>query len=176
VSKLVIAAMLFFSLSTIAVVQADSVESPIQQFLELYSIEEIQYNLRLDDVTLAYNDLFQKAASYESEGFIAYHGDSLDYRIYQDAIRLTLQEVIGIQIPQDFHFLDIPCFGDEILGELEDIMHFFGPDKNEGYKVQPSMVRSYESAIQDLIKNTPSDANRVASYKDDLARAWEDKE
>jgi hypothetical protein len=52
--------------------------------------------------------LFDLARSNETLGFFGYHGSSSDFRIYQDLIRLGLEEILGISIKKDFHFLRIP--------------------------------------------------------------------
>ena len=41
-------------------------------------------------------------------GFVGYHGDSLDYYIYQDIIRYVMEEIVGISVRPDFHFLAVP--------------------------------------------------------------------
>ncbi|MCB1181590.1 MAG: hypothetical protein KDK55_06195 [Chlamydiia bacterium] len=111
-------------------------ESPTEKYLKTHTLDEIKYNLRLDNVSLIYNDLFDKAISKEIEGFVGYHGDSLEYRVYQDVIKIILEEVVGIEIPKDFHFLDIPCFRKQVLQELVDIPKFFQPERNLGMHVQ----------------------------------------
>jgi hypothetical protein len=104
-------------------------ESPTQKHLEIHTMDEIKYNFRLDNITLIYKDLFDKLVPNESEGFIGYHGDSLEYRIYQDVIKIVLEEIVGIDTPIDFHYLDIPCFRDQKIRELADIPQFFLPEK-----------------------------------------------
>lgn len=103
---------------------------PTQKYLEDYSIDEIKYNLRLDNTTLIYKDLFDKAVSKECEGIIGYHGSSLEYRIFQDVIKMVLQEIVGVEIQDDFHFFDIPGFREQRLHDLTDVPLFFLPEKN----------------------------------------------
>lgn len=105
-------------------------ESPTRKYLKIHTMDDIKYNLRLDNASLIYKDLFDKVITKECEGFIGYHGDSLEYRIYQDVIKIILEEVVGIDIPQNFHFLDIPCFRDQNILELEEVPRFFLPEKN----------------------------------------------
>lgn len=111
-------------------------EPPTQKYLQIHSMDEIKYNLRLDNVTLIYKDLFDKLIPKETEGFIGYHGDSLEYRIHQDLIKIVLEEVLGIITPKDFQFLDIPCFREQKIRELADIPQFFLPENHPSNSIE----------------------------------------
>jgi len=65
---------------------------------------------------------FHSIAENESWGHIGYHAAAQDYRIYQDIIRLTIEELLHIPVREDFQFLRIP--GDSDLF-LENIQEFF---------------------------------------------------
>ena len=114
----------------------DEWKSPTLSFLENNTMEEIKYHFYLDGITLIYKDVFDKAIAKEEYGFIGYHGGSLEFRIFQDIIRIVIEEIVGFAIPQNFHFLDIPCFRHQYIHCLNDIPKYFSPDKNLGYKLE----------------------------------------
>ena len=45
-------------------------EPPTQKYLQIHTMDEIKYNLRLDNVTLIYKDLFDKVIPKECKVFI----------------------------------------------------------------------------------------------------------
>lgn len=159
--------MICVGISTAPLLEAVDFQNPTEKFLEAHSMDDIKYNLRLENVTLIYKDQFDKAATYEREGIIGYHGDSLECRIYQDVIRITLEEVVGLSIPKDFHFLDIPCFEEERISALGEVPQFFQPEKNNGSKVQQQLFavnmalyanhnQLGHSAVKNFTINTPT--------------------
>jgi hypothetical protein len=58
----------------------------------------------------------------EQEGFFGYHGSTRGFRIYQDVIRIGIEEVLGIPIRENFHFMRIP--GDRQLTREESALAF----------------------------------------------------
>ena len=93
--------------------------SPTERFVLNNPIEEIKYNLRLDNVTFEYKAVYDKAISQEGSGFFGYHGASSEFRVYQDLIRLVFEEVLKINVPEEFHFLAVPLARRPI--QLEEI-------------------------------------------------------
>lgn len=95
--------------------------SPTTRYLSQNSIEEVKYNLRLDNVTLEHKPLFDKAVAQESLGFFGYYGTSGDFRVYQDLIRIIFEEVLAISIPENFHFLAVPLYPERTIHDLEKV-------------------------------------------------------
>lgn len=83
-------------------------EAPTKRYLAMVSVDEIKYHLKMKHVGLDYRELFEKAIANEQIGFMGYHGDSIDLLIYQDIIRVICEEILGVPIRKDFHFLSIP--------------------------------------------------------------------
>lgn len=131
--------ILFLAIMITSSLVGGEFEKPTIRFLEQHSLEDIKYNLRLDDTTFIYKDLFDKAINKECEGFIGYHGSSREYRIFQDTIRIVLEEVVGIEIPKDFYFLDIPCFRSQKVEDLQTLLHYFLPDQNLGDQIEEQL-------------------------------------
>jgi hypothetical protein len=98
--------------------------SPTEKYVSKNSIEEVKYNLKLDYVTLEHKPLFDKAIAQETFGFFGYYSASVDFRVYQDLIRIVFEEVLGILIPEDFHFVAVPLYSKRFIHDLEDISFF----------------------------------------------------
>ncbi len=116
-------------------------ESPTSDFLKKNSLEEIKYNLRLDQVTMVYKDIYDKAIAAEKEGFLGYHGNSREYRIFQDVIRMIVEEKAGVSVPSSFHFFDIPCFRNEKITDIKEVSNYYLPDKNLGSKIESQVFK-----------------------------------
>ncbi|MCB1117358.1 MAG: hypothetical protein KDK50_02120 [Chlamydiia bacterium] len=101
--------------------------SPTMQYLEKHPPSEIKYHWYLDSANFVHKELFDKIILNEKEGFIGYHGSSLEYRIYQDVIKAVIENIVGIKVPENFHFLCIPGFYNQRIGSLEDVAKSFLP-------------------------------------------------
>lgn len=103
-----------FFLSLWLVLNAGEFESPSKREIEQVGLERIKYHLKGKGVGLDYRELFDKAIAEEARGFIGYHGASVDYLIYQDIIRITVEEVWGVAVRKDFHYLAVPFKREEL--------------------------------------------------------------
>ena len=96
--------------------------SPTELFVEAHGLDQIKRGLKNNQVPISFYKLFEKAQSNEVFGFFGYHGSCRDFRIYQDLIRIGIEEVLDLPIRKDFHFLRIP--GD-MAYDLEGTADFF---------------------------------------------------
>lgn len=99
--------------------------SPSTRQLTFTPLDQIKYNLKGKSAGLEYRELFDKAIAEEKIGFLGYHGNDLDFLIYQDIIRITIEEVVGIPIRKDFHFLAAPLSTQRTLQSLEQLSSSF---------------------------------------------------
>lgn len=83
-------------------------KAPTERFVELYNYEIILQTLRDKGMSLEHRNFFEHIISHEELGFFGYHSSTQGFRIFQDIIRLVLEEVCGLDIKPDFHFLRIP--------------------------------------------------------------------
>lgn len=104
--------------------------SPTKQQVACETLEVIKYNLKAKGTDLHYRELFDKAIEEEKIGFIGYHGDSLSFLIYQDIIKVVVEEVLGLDVRKDFHFFAPPL---QRRGEPESLMELSLHFKKEGY-------------------------------------------
>lgn len=82
---------------------------PTTAFLEEHSKEVVDSVLKNYGMNSLDAQLFHLLVEGENENFIGYHAGCSDYRIFQDIIRCVMEEKLGISIPEDFHFLRVPC-------------------------------------------------------------------
>lgn len=83
-------------------------ESPTKRFVEYHNYEIVLETLRLYGLSLQHRNFFEHITPHEELGFFGYHSSTQGFRIYQDIIRMVLEEICKIQIKKDFHFLRIP--------------------------------------------------------------------
>lgn len=100
--------ILLFSLIASCPASAYEWSPPTARFMEQESWPKIQEGLRANHVSPEYKDFFDRIAKNEDVGFFGYHGTTQEFRIYQDIIRLLMEEVVHIPIRPDFHFMRIP--------------------------------------------------------------------
>lgn len=81
---------------------------PTERFIDAYGWESISSGLKSLGVSMVHRNLFDRVWHREEPGFLGYHGSTQEYRIYQDIIRLILEEHVQIPIRDDFHFFRIP--------------------------------------------------------------------
>lgn len=82
-----------------------------QQYLQSDFEESFTRTLELRKITplsSKQKSLLSNIVDNEVVGFVGYHGDSLDYYIYQDIIRYVMEEIVGVSLRPDFHFLAVP--------------------------------------------------------------------
>lgn len=117
--KLIICLSLFLSQS-----HGSEFISPTKQHVAEVTLEQIKYDLKGKGVGLEYRELFDKAISEETIGFMGYHGDSLDFLVYQDVIRILIEEVLEIPVRKDFHFISTPFK----INDIQSISKLFVKD------------------------------------------------
>lgn len=82
--------------------------SPTERYIGAYGWDSIAVSLKSYGVTMVHRNLFDRISLREEVGFIGYHGSTQEFRIFQDLIRLILEEIVGMPIREDFHFFRIP--------------------------------------------------------------------
>jgi len=82
--------------------------SVTERYKDYHGKETIENSLRASSVSLVNKNLFDRIAHHEEIGCIGYHGSTQSFRVYQDSIRFVLEEIVGLSIPDAFHFFRIP--------------------------------------------------------------------
>lgn len=79
------------------------------RYLQDHAIEDI---VESQDSSLSFEEkvpMFLEIASHETkDSFFGYHGMSQKSRLFQDVLRAVFEEILGVDLPQNFHFLRIP--------------------------------------------------------------------
>lgn len=91
-----------------ASVATDREQSPTHRFLTEHPFEDIIKELNKFNYSKKDEALFNKLIEQENSCFIGYHASSSDFRIFQDVIRLTIEEIMNISLPSNFHFFRNP--------------------------------------------------------------------
>jgi hypothetical protein len=100
--------------------------------IERDSWSKIEKHLKDMKISSQYFHLFNSISESEDWGHIGYHGANQDFRIYQDIIRLVMEEVLKIQIREDFQFLRVPGDEDLNLNSIQEFQDFWGKLDNKG--------------------------------------------
>lgn len=83
-------------------------QSPTQRFVEFHHYENILHSLKNHGLSLEHRIFFEHIIPHEEVGFFGYHSSTQGFRIFQDIIRMVLEEVCGMEIKKEFHFLRVP--------------------------------------------------------------------
>lgn len=97
--------VLFILLARTACLHATS---PSQRFFLKHPLQTVISTTVSQGIEMKELAFFQSVMDQEVEGFIGYHGGCSDYRLFQDLIRFVVQDVLNINVRDDFHFLRIP--------------------------------------------------------------------
>lgn len=113
---------------------------PTERYLLHNPLEEVKYNLRLDNVTLEHKPIFDKAVAQETLGFFGYYGASADFRVYQDLIRFIFEELLGVPVREDFHYLAVPLYPKRTISDLEEISHSIFDGKSKVHEITKQLL------------------------------------
>jgi hypothetical protein len=100
------------------------------------SFQRTQTLLKLGDLTPESTSYLNKIVENEVQGFLGYHGDSIDYLIYQDIIRFIIEEIVGIPVRADFHFLAPPLDPMIKIQTKAQLAPIFDAKKNKALTLQ----------------------------------------
>lgn len=82
--------------------------SPTEKYLAVNDISKIKPHLKSIGIRKAHVAIINQVIQEEKLGFFGYHGARREFLIFQDIIRYGIEEILGIPIRSDFHFLRIP--------------------------------------------------------------------
>lgn len=126
--------LLFFNLYCENFESSDSSQfsAPTLKFLENRREDYLKDVFEENERLIPLKGLLDEAISCEQLGFFGYHGCCSDFRIFQDLIRIGIEEILEIPIKKDFHFLRIPG------------------DKLYTYNTPAEIFENYQDDIDDL--------------------------
>lgn len=94
--------------------------SPTERYKKAHSMHQVEAVLNSLHATALNKEMFQRMIGNETAGFFGYHGGCRDYRIFQDIIRIGIEEFLAIPIRFDFHFLRVPGLDELKYGSAEE--------------------------------------------------------
>lgn len=96
--------------------------STTERFLELHPYSEIIKKTKLSNFNIRQKSFYEVLISNEERGFMGYHGCSHSFRVFQDIIRITLEEIVKFEFKKDFYFFRFP--GDPLVNNHSDAKDF----------------------------------------------------
>lgn len=145
--------------STTAVVE--TLVPPSRRYIATHNYNAIVAKFKSFGTKQVHFDLFEKLMNNETPGFVGYHGARRDFRIFQDIIRIAIEEILEIPIRPDFHFFRIP--GDPIqeIGTARDFLKKYNYDIFDDIHVLGHQILSINIA---LYESYTDDANSTVFY------------
>lgn len=92
-------------------------KEPSKRFLDKNPYKTVESKLRQQGFSIKQKNFYDTVMEQEERGYIGYSASSYAFRVFQDIVKMTLEEVLQLEFKKDFHFFRIP--GDP---ELEDFM------------------------------------------------------
>lgn len=120
---------------------------PTEMLIARESWDSIESSLIHFKVPLTMIPLFDSIAKNEDWGHIGYHGANHEFRFYQDVIKLTLQEILAIQIREDFQFLRIPGDSDLNLNSIQEFTKYWKGSVNNRDELRARQLLSLNYGI-----------------------------
>lgn len=102
---------------------------PTFQLIEREGKARIEKKLRKNGISKDLEVFFDSIGATEDWGHIGYHGANQGYRVYQDIIRFTIEEILDIPIRDDFHFFRVPGDTALNLNSVSEFVKYWGKDK-----------------------------------------------
>ena len=91
--------------------------SPSARHIDAYGWDAIAGSLKDYGLSMVHRNLFDRICHREEVGFVGYHGSTQQFRIFQDIIRLVIEEIIDLPLREDFEFFRVP--GDPLFSGEE---------------------------------------------------------
>lgn len=132
--KIILLFILIFAQITAGIPVDGPYLSPTEQLIKRETRERIEKKLKSMHLPKEMIPFFDSIAATEDWGHLGYHGASQSYRVYQDVIRLTVEEIIGIPVREDFQFLRVPGDLDLNLDSMDEFEEYWGKIDNKSEK------------------------------------------
>ncbi|MGZ3633301.1 MAG: hypothetical protein ACXU9U_05680 [Parachlamydiaceae bacterium] len=118
-------------------------ESTTARFLQEHPFSEIDATLRKQSIILKQKSFFDIVTEQEEPGHIGYNASSHHFRIFQDIIRIILEEIVDLEFKKDFHFFRLPH--DENISDFNHSSEFltkYHPSINDNLSEQRDQLIS----------------------------------
>ncbi|MBA2727181.1 MAG: hypothetical protein H0U49_03295 [Parachlamydiaceae bacterium] len=117
-------------------------KEPTKRFLEMHNFQKIFQGLKSQGLVLAQKPFYDIVIGQEERGFMAYTASGHEFRVFQDIVRITLEEVLGLEFKRDFHFFRYP--GDPSVLDYKSANDFLKHNLviNDNYSPQRDQIIS----------------------------------
>lgn len=82
--------------------------SPTKRFLGKNTYNTIYWTLANQGIYINQKEFYDIVMTSEERGFMGYHASGHKFRVFQDIIKITIEEKLGIELKKDFHFFRVP--------------------------------------------------------------------
>lgn len=83
-------------------------EPTTERFLRAHPYEEIEAALKWQGIILRQKSFLDRVTAQEERGHIGYSASDYHFRIFQDIIRIVLEEILELEFKKDFYFFRLP--------------------------------------------------------------------
>lgn len=118
-----------FSFSCMNSLQSEFVP-PSERSMSALGISKIEEACSLRGINTDSKNLGYELTEKEKAGFLGYHGNNIEFLIYQDIIRMVIEEIIQLPVRDDFHFLSVPLDPTHNIQTKEQLAEVFLSEKN----------------------------------------------
>lgn len=82
--------------------------SATERYVDDCGRDSIEIGLKRHGGLVIDQRFLEKISHLEKAGFVGYHGTTQKYRIFQDIVKLIIEDVVGIPVREDFYFFRLP--------------------------------------------------------------------
>lgn len=151
--------------------------APTKRFNTTHDLKSIFSKFRSYGTTDKHFKLFDKVIENETKGFFGYHGARRDFRIFQDIIRIAMEEILDIPIRDDFQFFRVPGNPKQNVGTAHEFLVRHNFDVFDDNALEGQQILSVNMALYEYYWNDTNcsiyffvrDANfAMHSYEDKI--------
>jgi hypothetical protein len=121
-------------------------KAPTERFNQFYNYDNILNTLRSKGMSLQHRNFFEHIIPHEEFGFFGYHSSTQGFRIFQDIIRIVLEDICKLDIKKDFYFLRVPGGNSLNRQSSEQFLKDY-PTVNDSLKDQQEQLLSMNYAL-----------------------------
>lgn len=149
----IISINIFFSPLTSTAATTTTQISPTQRFNITHDLNSIFSKFRSYGTNDRHFKLFDELIKNEGPGFFGYHGARRDFRIFQDIIRIAMEEILQIPIRPDFQFFRVPGDPKQNVGSAKQFLVAHNYDVFDDYPLEGQQILSLNIALYEYYWN-----------------------
>lgn len=144
---------MFCPLASAATATETTFVSPTKRFNATHDLNSIFSKFRSYGTTDRHFKLFEEVIQKETSGFFGYHGARRDFRIFQDIIRIAIEELMQIPIRPDFHFFRVPGDPKQNVGSAKEFLIRHNNNVFDDLPLEGQQILSINMALYEFYWN-----------------------